>query len=352
MFSYNSEKSLCGADTGIFLMLESKKERAKPPQEQHASTHRWHVEQEMATVKLPEPPSVFERLGNESRFTGTQRFRKRRVAMQRAAKLRRDTDSRVSVHVDESTDKEQAKVDRASIRAVRKAAEQKFAAELHAAREQMREQSVAREAIVATGLGDALLERAIVVFLRCRQLSATDPLAPYNLACCHALLQDPIGASYWATVAWQLGMSPIDFVSDEDLATIQTASFQRIIAAAAEDQGRHSALPETERDRGAVRRELRVFQQKALDSQPRADGSEHRDAEQLRQLSELGVLFSVTAALPEAAVQFVDRAAKKIQAAFRVYLIRAATGRVVNGGRGAIQRAGPRERNIEYSITS
>jgi hypothetical protein len=57
------------------------------------------------------------------------------------------------------------------------------------------------------------------------------------------------------------------------------------------------------------------------------------------------VLFSVTAALPETAVQFVDRAAKKIQAAFRGYLTRA--GRLVNGGRGAIQRAGPRERNIE-----
>ena len=319
-------------DTGIALVLESKKERAKHPQQQNASTDI-NFEEETATVKLPEQPSVFERLGNESRFTGTHRFGKRR-----AAKQRRDTNSRVPVHVDEPIDEEQTKVDRASIRAVRKAAEQKFAAELHAAREQMREQSVAREAVVGTGLGDALLERAIVIFLRCRQLCATDPVGPYNLACCHALLQDPIGASYWATVAWQLGMSPMDFASDEDLATIQTASFQRIIAAAAEDQGRHTALAQTGRDRGAVRRELRMFQQKALDTQPRGDGSEHHDAEQLRQLAELGVLFSVTAALPDTTVQFVDGAAKKIQAAFRGYLVRDATNRSINSGRGAIQR--------------
>jgi hypothetical protein len=279
-------------------------------------------------VKLPKPPSVFERLGNEALFTGTQRFRKRR-----AAKKRADSNSRITVHFDEPVDNEETKVDRTSVRRVqarvREAAEQKFAAEMDAAREEIR--SLARETTTASGLGDALLERAIVIFLRCRSLDSTDPIPPYNLACCHALLTTPdaIGASYWATCAWQLGISPMDFVSDEDLATIHTPSFARIIAAAAEDQGRHNSL--CMRQYGDDRNELEVFRSKALDSQPRADGSEHRDSEQLRQLSELGVLFSGAAAIDDTAVDFVSSAATKIQAVFRGYLIRAATVRAAAG---------------------
>ena len=310
-------------DTGIALVLECKRARAMAREQKHTSVHML-ADIEPAAVKLPEPPSVFERLGNEALFTGTQRFRKRH-----AAKKRTDAHSRFAVRFDEPLDDEETKVDRTSVRRVqqrvREAAEVKFAAELDAAREQMR--SLARDTTTAPGLGDALLERAIVIFLRCRLLDSRDPLPPYNLACCHALLATPdaIGASYWATCAWQLGISPMDFVSDEDLANIQTPAFQRIVAAAAEEQGRHNAL--CLRHNNNVSNELEQFRIMALDAQPRADSSKHCNADQLRQLSELGVLFSGAIAIDDTAVDFVSSAAMKIQAQVRGYLVRVAAAR-------------------------
>ena len=80
-----------------------------------------------------------------------------------------------------------------------------------------------------------------------------------------------------------------------------------------------------------AQKELNVFKQKALDAQPRADASEHPDAVQLRQLSELGLLFSGAVPVPDDAVQFVSVAATRIQATFRGYRARAAGQRPQGG---------------------
>ena len=302
-------------DAGIALVLEFKEQRAKPRTPPEEVNSRQPELEPVVTI-IPKRQSVFDLLSNEELFTGTQRFRKRRDANIKAGKC---ADSAVD---------DDAKLDRASVRTrwdrVRQVAEKAFTEELDAAWAQFRERSepFAPEAS-SDGICEALLERAIVLFLRCRKLDATDLLPPYNLACCHALLASPDihGASYWATIAFELGMSAIDFAADEDLVPVRgVPSFDRIIVAAAAEQGAHTGSELFLRTQHDTTAEIDSFAEAALNTERGAD-------EQARELRKLGLLFPV-AAVTDRAVSYVEVAAVRIQALFRGFAVRVKTRRL------------------------
>lgn len=289
-------------DTGIALVLEFKEQRRKALSSSQKQQAPQRLAVTSASVPVPQPPSIFDRLTNTELFTGVARFR----TMQQA-----------TGKTSNNAEPARPKIDRASVRAVAKRVRQLA-------------QQIGTEKMASQGLADALLERAIITFLRCRKLDATDPLPPYNLACCHALLSPPDfhGASYWATCSWQNGMSPMDFAADEDLAPLRgMPGFDRILAAAAEEQGRHKQLRSQTGEIGDLKHEMDSFIDAALDSEcpPETGG-----ATESKQLRKLGLLYPV-ATIPDGAVSYVVLAAVKIQAAYRGYIVRAKASRLAVG---------------------